>query len=182
MHRLFARLSTLAVIHRIAFGVCLGQVNVPPNAVTLLFGKVEAGNVASLAAPDSDVLRMTWFSVPNNSVDPVNFRVEGKLPFRPVGMTFNLTSRAVHAGMFRQSLNLYDWTKNLFDPLSNVNGPMHMNFTDMQCPAQGDVGRYVRASDNKVMALVRARPVGPVAVLQWEVEYDAASFTIVSGP
>jgi len=183
MHRLFVRFAILAVVQRIAFGVCWGQVAVSPNAVTVLFGRSEAGDVTSLFVPgDGQVLRMTFFSVPNVTVDPVNFRVEGKLPFKPVSMTFTINSRSVHGGVYRQSLNLYDWTRNLFDPLTNVNGLMPHTFSDMSCPAPGDVSRYVRALDNKVMALVRARPMSPTAVLQWEVEYDAASFVVVSGP
>lgn len=183
MHRLFARLTVLVAVQRIALGVCWGQAQVSPNVMTVLFGRVVAGDVGSLSASGEEhVLRMTWLNVPNLSVDPVSFRLEAKLPFRPVSMSFSITSRSVQAGMFRQTLNLYDWTKNLFDPFTNVNGPMYRTFTDMACHAPGDVGRYVRAGDNKVMALVRARPVGPVAVAGWEVEYDTAAFTIVSGP
>src|SRR5689334_3882448 len=104
MQRLFARAAMLAVIHRIAFGVCCGQVAVSPNTVTVLFGRTVVGDVTSLFVPgDGQVLRMTFFSVPNVTVDPVNFRVEGKLPFKPVSMTFTVNSRSVHGGIYRQS-------------------------------------------------------------------------------
>ena len=182
MQRLFARLATLALAHRIALGVCWGQVQVTPDVLTVIYGQVVSGDMSAFIEADGLALRMSRFTVPNVPVDPVTFRLEAKLPFKPVGLKFVLLARSITPGPISQSINLYDWTRNLFDPLTNVTGPLPKTFVQMECNAQGDVSRYVRPGDNKVMALVRARPTGPVAVLLWQVEYDLANFQAVSGP
>jgi len=176
------RLVTLAgilVVRDPSFGAL---VEVRPTAVTVLYGRIVSGDATSLAVEDGSALRVSRFTVPNSLIHPVMFRLEGNLPSSTTSLSFSILGRKVTNGVYSQSLNFYNWTTNLYDPYTNVTGLLQGTYTSMTCTAPGDVSRYVRNSDRKVMALVRVRPVGPTPILQWETEYDRAYFVADSGP
>lgn len=156
--------------------------SVAPDRVTPVYGRVTAGSVAQLRLEDGACLRVSRYTVPNLPVDPVTFRVEATLPSLPAAMSLRLVSRSAQMGAFTQSLNLYDWTKSVFEPMTNVTTPLLTGFAVSVCPTVGAVDRYVRPGDNRVWALVRVRPVGPTFVQVWSAEFDAASFDIEIGP
>ena len=177
-----ARLVSLAgalLVKEPSFGT---TVNVVPSAITVIYGRIVSGGVSSLTFEDGTTLRMSRFTVPNNLVYPITLRIEAYIPSSTAILSFSVLSRKVSVGAYSQSLNLYNWTTNLFDPNTNVTAMLQGSFTTMDCSASGDVSRYVRASDRKVMALVRVRPIGPTPVLHWETEYDRTFFVADSGP
>jgi len=49
------------------------------------YGKVQAGNVASLVGEDGDMLRICRFIVSNQSVAPVTFTLQARLTQTPSG-------------------------------------------------------------------------------------------------
>ncbi|MBS1723231.1 MAG: hypothetical protein JSS66_09800 [Armatimonadetes bacterium] len=155
---------------------------VPASSFTVVFGQKTAGNVASLASADGDALRVCRFIVPNQSVDPVQVRMEATLPWQPMNLWFKLRAKAAMVGSYTVSLNLYDWTTSLYDPASNVTTPLSTSYSESETIAKGDISRYVRASDKKVWALVRVRPTGPVSSSAWCADFDQAVWEAVPLP
>lgn len=157
-------------------------VDIVPTTVTIVYGRCAAGDVTSLALADGVGLKVCKFVVPILPVDPVTFRVEANLPGPVSGLKFHVVSKATHFGQYTQSLNLFDWSKSLFDPMTNVTTPLTRSDTEVVCTALGDVSRYVRPNDFRVWALVRARALGFTPVANWQVEFDRAWFEIDAVP
>lgn len=157
-------------------------VDVVPSRITMVYGRVAAGSASSLALLDNDALTVCRFTVPNGSVSPVTFRIEAQAPINTGLSTFRLTSRRSSTGMFNQSLNLFDWSRNLFDPYTNVTNALSDTYGGAVCASVGDPAKYVRASDRKMMALVRVRPLGPTLFLGWSADFDCASFQVQTMP
>lgn len=156
-------------------------VQVSPTTVTVVYGRVVAGDVNGISTVDGITLKLSKFVVPVVPVDPVTFRVESNLPAVPTSLAFHLIGRAVHFGTYTQSLNLYDWNRNLFDPLTNVTSPLLPTDGEMVCQHIGDVSKFYRVSDLRVWALVRVRAIGFTPVNNWQVEYDRAWFEMDTG-
>lgn len=155
---------------------------VPPTTVTVVYGKRAAGDAQSLAALDGASLRVCRFLVPNQSLDPVQVRVEATLPWRPMNLWLKASARAVNSGSYSWSLNLYDWERGLFDPATNVTAPLTTSVSSQETIAKGRIDRYVRASDNKVWGLLRVRSTGPVSTTLWCAEFDQAVWEAVPLP
>ncbi|MBS1724165.1 MAG: hypothetical protein JSS66_14570 [Armatimonadetes bacterium] len=155
---------------------------VPASSFTVVFGQKTSGNAASLAAADGDALRVCKFIVPNQSIDPVQVRMEGNLPWQPMNLWFRLRAKAATVGSYTVSLNLYDWTTSLYDPASNVTTSLTTSYTESETIAKGDISRYVRANDKRVWALVRVRPTGPVSSSAWCADFDQALWEAVPLP
>lgn len=168
--------------HREGFLLTPVSTVVAPSTVTVLFGQKQSGNAASLATIDGNTLRVCRFLVPNQQTDPVQVRVEAVLPWQPMNLWFKATAKSASAGAFTWSLNLYDWTTNLFDPATNSTAGLSAQNSELETIAKGDISRYVRSSDRKVWALLRARAVGPTASLSWCVDIDQAAWEAVPLP
>ncbi|MBS1724432.1 MAG: hypothetical protein JSS66_15930 [Armatimonadetes bacterium] len=162
--------------------IAASQQAVPVNAVTVVYGRTISGSVADLVDADGACFRFSRFTVANLQVDPVTLRFEARLPAAPSSLSFHITGRCVAIGNYTQSLNLFDWTKNVFDPFTNATAPLLQSGTTMVCGTFGPPSNYMRTTDNKAMALVRVRVAGPTPLLFWEVEYDQAYFEVQSGP
>lgn len=157
-------------------------VDVAPSRITVVYGRVMAGSASSLSTPDGDPLTVCRFTVPNGSVAPITFRIEAQAPANTGLSTFRLTSRQSALGVFNQSLNLFDWSRNVFDPYTNVTNGLSDTYAEAVCNSVGDPAKYVRASDRKMMALVRVRPLGPTLFLGWSADFDCASFQVQTMP
>lgn len=160
----------------------MAQQIVPVNAVTVVYGRAVSGSVRELTDLDGAFYRFSRFTLPNVPVDPITLRFEARLPSVPTQLSFHIFGRNVAFGSYSQSLNLFDWTKNVFDPFTNVTGPLSQAGVGMVCTTFASPSNYMRTTDNKAMALVRVRVSGPTPVLYWEVEYDQAWFEVQTGP
>ncbi len=178
----FSRSVMAAAVLLVAKTAMSDPVDVQPSTVTIVYGRVFSGNIFSLQADDSNSIVISRTLVPNLTVEPIVFRVETSLPATPVSLSFHVLSRQGSAGQYQQYLNLYDWTKGLFEPLTNVTTWLSREWSDVECLAVGSADRFTRPLDNRVWALVRVKPLGLVPTLNWKIEYEKAWFSMTTGP
>ncbi len=163
----------------------LGPVGTPfaqivaPSSVTVVLGRRDRGNVGSLLrAGDGDVYRTCRFVVPNNQVDPIQVEVAGSTQVRAFSsLRFQTVARFQTAGLYRQTLELFDWQANRYDPTDVSSQNMTSTFGVQTVAATGNRARYVGTA-GALRARFRVRPIGPTALPIWCVEHDAASWLV----
>lgn len=173
----FMRGVAVVVVRLLAVMAHGSPLEAPVDTVTVLYGKHASGSVQSLAVEDAEAMRFCRFIVPNAEVYPITVRFEGHLSAMPSTLCFSVVGKSAAFGQYVQSLNLYDWTKNLYEPNTNSTSPLPKTNLRMDCYPWGDASRYVRGSDKKVMGLVRVRVVGLEVSLGWPVDYDHVWFS-----
>lgn len=173
----FSRGTAVAVVRLLAVMAHGSPVEAPVDNVTVLYGKHTSGTVQSLAVEDGEAMRFCRFLVPNAEVYPITVRFEGHLSSAPSALRFSVVGRSAAMGTYVQSLNLYDWTKNLYEPNTNATAPLRKDYGRMDCYPWGDASKYVRPLDRKVMGLVRVRVIGLEISLGWPAEYDHVWFS-----
>ena len=135
----------------------------------------------SLMAQDGEAMRFCRFTVPSADIYPLTLRFEGHLGSTPSSLSFSIIGKSSAFGVYSQSLNLYDWTKGLFEPNTNSTALLSKTYGRMDCFPWSEAWRYVRPSDKKVMALVRVKVIGVEASAGWPADYDRAWFTYEPG-
>lgn len=178
----FSRCVFAASVLLLTKTVFADSVDIQPSTVTVVYGRVSLGNVGSLSAVDGNCLTVSKFVVPAIPVDPVTFRIETSLPAIPASLVFHLLGHQSNLGQYQQTLNLFDWTKGVFEPQTNVTAMLSKDDTELTCQPIGSVTNYVRQVDNRVWALVRVRTLGLVPTPTWKISYDRAWFETNSGP
>ena len=181
MHARLARHLLVAFTLIMTESLMAVETQVVPDSYKLVFGKVVAGDVGSLAQSDGNVLRLCRFTVPNSNYDPIWFNVEAPVPVSPTNLKCNLVSKSLNFGTYSQTLFLFDFQNRLFDPNTAITSTMAKSNFTMTCSAVGSSTKYW-STDHRVRALVRAKCIGMSPVFGWQVEYDKAWFAIGSGP
>ena len=153
-------------------------VTVVPSSFTVNLGRLDAGNVASLATTDSNVLRVCRFIVPNQSVAPVTVEVNAVAPIGSASaLEVLIRSRMTSSGLFSQTLDLFNWTTNTWDTVDTRTDSMSTAFTDRTLVGSGTLSRLLRA-DGALRMRYRARSTGPVASQSWCHEVDRLNWIL----
>ncbi|MBS1721692.1 MAG: hypothetical protein JSS66_01665 [Armatimonadetes bacterium] len=154
--------------------VLRGQSLVRPTSFTVNLGRLNSGDVASLGDIDGNVLQVCKFIVPNQTAAPVTVQLDGSASFTTCSsISFAMTSRMSHSGVYGQTLDLWDWTTGNWDP-ANRSDAVNTSFATRELQGQGNVQRFVRQSDGAVRARYRVRQTGPGSVAIWCHEVDRA--------
>jgi hypothetical protein len=147
-----------------------------PTHLTVQFGRVDSGNLASLLADDGDVLRVCRFITPNAIVPPVQFEVES----RATGLgsldalRLDVKSRMFTAGSFAQLLELFDYSLGQYRD-SSLEPAFNTAFATRSVLATTPVASYLSASRD-LKARVSVRKTGPSAAVAWCAEFDLWSW------
>jgi photosystem II stability/assembly factor-like uncharacterized protein len=151
---------------------------VAPSSLLVRFGRLDSGDVASLAADDGNPLRTCKFLVPNLGVAPITVEVDGAtMSAAPTGVRLAVRSRFVTVGNFRQTLDMYDWTAGQFDPTDVRADALTSPYNTVELVGTGDVGRYI-GTGGALRARYRIVPTGPVAAAAWCVEHDRVNWIV----
>jgi hypothetical protein len=143
------------------------------QTLDLDFGRVDAGDVSSLATADGSVLRVCKFVVPNSLVPPVRFRVGGTLPDGPLtSLALRCVSRMATAGAFQQTLEMFDFVSGGYDSAGGRTDALGTALSSRELAGTGDLARYV-GPNAELAARVSVRRTGPSAVPAWCFEADA---------
>lgn len=149
-----------------------------PEIFTVVFGQVAAGGRRSLYTTDGDALRMCRFLVPNQQVAPITYTIEGTSVYDTLSsLALVVNSRMVTAGLFSQTLDLFDWSTNSFSATDTRTDAINTTYAARTLNATGNVGRYL-GPDHQVRGRVQIRQTGPTANPNWCAEFDEANFTV----
>lgn len=151
---------------------------VPPTSFNVRRGRVNSGNVASLASKDFDYLEVCKFFVVNQSEPPVNVEVDTTNPSNSLSaLSFRFYAKVTTSGNFQVTLDLFNWTQNQFDSTDIRVGTLNTSLAEVVVSASGDVSRYMNAS-KVIRARFRVKPLGPIGSASWCVDTDQAVFLI----
>jgi hypothetical protein len=159
-----------------------GQVPLPapvvvrPDSATVVLGRTDSGDVTSLRQEDGVSLRVCRFIVPNQSVAPIQVRVDGTTAVPPLMLDFTVRSRMATVGSFSQTLELFDWTSNAYDPADARTDLIDTNFASRTQSATGSASRY--SASGALRAKYSVRQSGPAASLVWCHEADLAVWSV----
>lgn len=159
-----------------------GQVPLPPPVVvrpdsaTVLLGRLDAGDATSLRQEDGAVLRVCRFIVPNQTVAPIQLQVDGTTSVAPQLLDFTVRSRMATVGSFSQTLELFDWTSNAFDPTDRRTDAIDTNFAARTQAGSGSVAKY--SASGALRGKVSVRQTGPSASVVWCHETDLAVWNV----
>jgi photosystem II stability/assembly factor-like uncharacterized protein len=149
-----------------------------PVSFRVVYGRTEAGNVASLGAIDGNLLRVCRFMVPNQQVAPVTVEIEGSTTITdPASVAFRTVARAPSGGSFAETLDLFDWQAGQFvNPSVSALEP---SFRLAETKTAVAASRFVGAG-GALKARYQVRATSPTAVPSWCVEHDQAVWHITS--
>ncbi|MCW5938343.1 MAG: hypothetical protein KF884_07670 [Fimbriimonadaceae bacterium] len=148
-----------------------------PNAVQVFRGRVNGGNLASLAEEDGDVLRVCRFIVLNAVEAPVQMELTGTTTVTsPTGLSVALTSKMATSGSFRQEMVLVD-KNGAQSPTERRTDNLGSILKHVRLTVSGDPSDFVKA-DGTVKLRVNVRPLGPTAVLSWCYDIDRVAWTV----
>ncbi len=147
-------------------GVARNPFGVPdvqfPIAFQALRGRVDRGDLTSLRGDDSNPLRVCRFIVPNDPLRVVELRYTLRtITPKPGALVVAVRSRASVGGLLQQTLELFDWAENRFDPTDVLQGNLNTTFTSRVLTATGDLTRYVD-SNRRIRVQQTMRIVGPI--------------------
>lgn len=152
--------------------ICTRRTIVMPDGLVLRFGRIDAGNVASLLADDGDVLRVCRFIVPNTTVPPVQVEIgaSGSSLTNLLSLSLKVKSRMATAGSFRQTIEHFDFSQASFGSGLNTQ-PFPPTFAVYNVSALGNLGNYLGPNGS-----LRGRwsivQTGPAAVSAWCAEIE----------
>lgn len=149
-----------------------------PDTLTVRYGALEAGGVESLALVDGQSVRICRFFVPNQIVAPVTIELEGTTPVAvPSQIRFRTFARMTTAGLFSQTLDLYDWTIGGFSSSASVTETIG---TSPKWTVVGSPLPNLFVAAGRIRARVQIYRTGPNAAGRWCLSVDQASW-LVSG-
>jgi len=149
-----------------------------PETMTVNFGKVTGGDKRSLYFTDGAPLRICKFIVPNLTVAPITFSIDGTSNYSTLSsLGFVVTSRMINAGAFQEILDLYDWSTSAYSLTDVSTATINLTYSTRTLNATGTVGRYL-GPNHEVRGRIRIRQSGPAATILWCAEIDEATFTV----
>jgi|GEM_PF-5040674 len=156
-----------------------GALVTEPSSFTVNLGKLTQGNLASLANDDGNALRVCRFIVPNQQVAPVTVQINGTASILSCSaLKLTVKSHMVHAGLFSQTLDLFNWNTNDWDIADNRTDNVNTTYTTVDLNGTGNLSRLLRPSDGALRARYRVRQIGPAATYQWCHEVDQAVWIV----
>jgi len=151
---------------------------VPPTVLTVRFGRIESGDVSSLASEDNVALRVCKFIVPNTLVAPVTVEVEAVNPVPTyTGIRLAVRFKMGTVGNYGQTLDMFDWMANAFDAVDVRTDPLTTTYQTVELLGTGAVARYTSGS-GVIRARYRIVQTGPVAVANWCVDHDRINWIV----
>lgn len=155
-----------------------GVVQVNPADVTVRLGRIDAGSVAQVSDIDAQVFRMCRFIVPSQQEASITVEVGGTCPIStPVEFQFRTYGRMNTAGLFSQTLDLYDWTANGISGTAVTTSTIGNTFRAAGVGADAPKSRFVHGS-GRVVARYRIRQTGPAGLSAWCFEFDQAVWLV----
>ncbi|MBS1721787.1 MAG: NHL repeat-containing protein [Armatimonadetes bacterium] len=150
---------------------------VEPNAITIVRGRQDAGDVASLATIDNNSLRVCRFIVLNSTDPPVQVTVRGTSPVTsPSGLSAVVTSRVTITGLFAQDFIM---VKNNGQLSGTVRRTDQIGLGKKSVAISADLPSDYVAGDGTVRVRYNIRPVGPTASVNWCDETDMVAWSVV---
>lgn len=149
-----------------------------PESINVNLGKITAGDKRSLYFSDGSALRMCRFIVPNQQVAPVTVEVLGTSNYDTLtALAFHVNSRMGNAGVFTQTLDLFDWSTNAYSTTDVASSAMSTTYAASDLNATGNVSRYL-GPNHELKARFRVKQTGPATTVNWCADFDEATFTI----
>lgn len=149
---------------------------VPPSNLSLSFGKISTGSVASLETADNTPLVVCKFIVPNQTSPFVQFAVTGNTTLTSQkALRFRIKSAMATNGSFTQTLRLFNFVTNAYEESRTDTINTGYQYTDLV--ATGDVSRYVGTA-GALQSQVQIRQVGPSASTKPCVNFDYAAWDV----
>ncbi len=145
-----------------------------PNAFRVRLGRLDAGNLSSLAADDAVGLRVCKFIVPNQIVDPVNVEVEAtSTEASPVSLEVAFRGRMRTSGGFRIAVELWDFTDSTWTNRFEV--AVGTPYVTHGVTAAGPISRFF-GPNGTLRARYLVRPTGPTGTSVWCHDMDLFVF------
>jgi len=155
------------------------QVVVVPASFTVNLGRVNSGNVSSLAFDDGNVLRVCKFLVPNQQVAPVTVQIDGTSSQAVASaLRLEFRSRMQSAGSFGLTLDLWNWSTNNWDTTNVLTTSVNTTFSLSTLNTQGAISQFLRGSDGALKARYRVKQTGPSVANLWCHETDRANWIV----
>ncbi|MCW5937468.1 MAG: hypothetical protein KIT11_09200 [Fimbriimonadaceae bacterium] len=153
---------------------------IAPTTFTVSLGRLASGNLASLQSTDGNMLRVCKFIVPNLVVPPVQVQVDSASQpnLTPSLVKFRVTSRMGTTGLFSQTLDMFDWAGNRFDPVDTSTTVSNTTLKTDYATSSGSAARYVRTGSGTLRGRYQIRQTGPASALLWCQETDQAQWLV----
>ncbi|MCW5936290.1 MAG: hypothetical protein KIT11_03165 [Fimbriimonadaceae bacterium] len=149
---------------------------VVPTAFVVRLGRLDQGNLASLAADDNNALRVCKFIVPNQSVDPVQVEVEGRTTVaNPSSFKLGMKVRMGNTGAFRIAIELRDFLNAAW--VNRAEFPVTSSYAVREVNGDGNLARYADGSGT-VRMRYGIKQTGPSALSLWCNEVDFVNWTV----
>jgi|GEM_PF-1083879 len=149
-----------------------------PESITVSLGRVTDGDKRSLHFSDGAALRICKFIIPNVTVAPITVQVDATSNYDTLSsLAFRMNSRMANAGLFGQTLDLFDWSTNSYSATDTLTTAINTTYQSNDVNATGSVGRYL-GPNHELRARFRVRQTGPVSTVNWCGEFDEANFVI----
>lgn len=150
---------------------------VAPSVLNVRYGRVDSGDLSSLAVEDNVPLRVCKFIVPNSTVSPVTVEVEATNPLSSyTALRLAVRFKMFTVGSYRQTLDMYDWSAGAFDPTNVRADDLTTTYQTVELVGTS-VARYTNGN-----GLMRARyrivQTGPTAIANWCVDHDRVNWIV----
>ncbi|MBS1723229.1 MAG: hypothetical protein JSS66_09790 [Armatimonadetes bacterium] len=143
-------------------------ITIEPSSFTINLGKLNSGNVASLANQDNNPLEICKFIVPNQQASPVTVQVDGSSPLlSATTLKLQAIGKMTASGLYGQTLEMWNWTTNNWDATDVRTDTVNTAYATRELVGTGGLSRYFRSSDGAVKARYRVRQTGPGASANW---------------
>ncbi|MBS1723098.1 MAG: hypothetical protein JSS66_09125 [Armatimonadetes bacterium] len=153
-----------------------GAESIAPSSFSINLGRVNSGNLASLADTDSNPLEICKFFVPNQSAPIIQFSVDGTTSINtPAALRFRTVSRMVQSGSYQQVLRLFNFTTNSYE--ENRTDILNTSYQTWELSGTGTLSRYV-GSGGALRAQIQVRQTGPSTTLLPCSQYDLAGWDV----
>lgn len=149
-----------------------------PNDLQVFRGRIDAGDAASLAEDDGEVLRMCRFIVLNSSEPAIQMEVRGTATYlNPSRVSVAVKSKMVTSGAFTQQLIMVDENGVQSSTVRRTDS-LGLSEALIRLTTDTDAGDFV-GPDGTVRLRINIRQVGPVATSIWCAEFDRVAWTVV---
>lgn len=151
---------------------------VVPTVLNVQYGRIDSGNVASLASEDGSALRMCKFIVPNSTVAPVTVEVEAANPVPSyIGLRLAVRFKMGTVGSYNQTLDMYNWTAAAFDSVDVRTDALTTTYQTVELIGTGTVSRYTSGT-GQMRARYRIVQTGPTAIANWCIDHDRVNWIV----
>jgi len=151
---------------------------VVPGSVAVKLGRLNSGNLASLAQGDLVYYEVCKFFVPNQQSAPINVEVESTNPVNTLSaLGFRVLGKVTTSGSLLRKLEMWDWQASRWDPVDVLTGPLSTTLVEHVVNDTGNISRYMNGS-KRMKSRWTVKAVGPVGSSSWCKDTDQAVFLV----